>query len=895
MSELAKTSFRFDIAFSFAGAHREKVLRIAQLVQEKLGAGKVFYDDWFEHEIVGPDLDPLLRRIFLEQSLMVVADLSEEYAGRPWCQVEARAIRELRFETDSARDETKRLRLVSIRLGPGDVPGVARTEAYLDGVSKTVEECAALLLERLRLLRERLGGTLEPPKPPAGMQRPEPKKNNLWFKAGSSDQAIVFVHGVLSDSRDCWYAEPSGSRPGVYWPSLVEQDPRFSEYSIFLGGYNTEAGSGPWRVENCAEELFLALRRPGRNGAVLSQRTLVFVCHGVGGIVVQYMLSVRPWEFREKKLGLGLIATPLFGTVMENRLDLLLRYFKNEQGIKLQWGNWSLKDVDYRFQVLLKDRAIPGLTGQEAYESRFVSNAEWLSEAESMVPEGLAGRYFGPARILHQTTHFTCVQPQERDHPAYGFLEDLCLEVEQLGSRPETVVTPPASADTTASAQNGAGRCSGLHWDLVIDEEGDAYNEMSYEGIVLAEDAPLVLPLPPAEVQSGHFSPFDLKRDGRTSEGVRLDQHLYDTPLPRLETNVVFENRPTPAHPANCCLSSYDWNVYAMNMEEYRQKPSWREDGLDYVEKSIREAWAFFTLLVRFPEQLVFAKEPFFEVYERSGDEEQRADRLSAELRECFYFSRAQRTALLSIRRPPAPYFYRVAWLVGESRAAVTSPLVPKQRYRQQQFAKSLLSMREILFDKPAAGGSGNSAAAITRRDIAARQLYDTVNSVLASVAQYLEEELQVRPLDAEELDLSLMVLDEQPSRKHPVLRVVAGTHLAISPFRKLELAVGDGNAGRAWKRRMARVFDCNDKDAKRHIYISLEDTPPHQFLVSVPLIDPDSAALVYGILNIGTFSSAEAQVLRMLGGADQIQKLTGYAQAFVLKRLLESMEGVKL
>jgi hypothetical protein len=89
----------------------------------------------------------------------------------------------------------------------------------------------------------------------------------------------------------------------------------------------------------------------------------------------------------------------------------------------------------------------------------------------------------------------------------------------------------------------------------------------------------------------------------------------------------------------------------------------------------------------------------------------------------------------------------------------------------------------------------------------------------------------------------------------------------------------------------MARVFDRNERDPKRHIYVPVSDHLSHQFLVSIPLIDPESAALVYGILNIGTFSAEQADVLRPLGDKDQIGKLTGYAQAFVLKRLLEHLK----
>lgn len=102
-------------------------------------------------------------------------------------------------------------------------------------------------------------------------------------------------------------------------------------------------------------------------------------------------------------------------------------------------------------------------------------------------------------------------------------------------------------------------------------------------------------------------------------------------------------------------------------------------------------------------------------------------------------------------------------------------------------------------------------------------------------------------------------------------------------------LFVGDGNAGRAWKRRIARVFDDNERDAKRHIYIQSPSSLRHKFLVSVPLLDAESSALIYGILNIGTYSDSQAEQLRCLASSDQVEQLTGYAQAYVLKRLLEA------
>lgn len=728
--------------------------------------------------------------------------------------------------------------------------------------------------------------------------RPAPKRNNIWLQERNPDAVLVFVHGVLSDSHGCWYREPSDQGPGVYWPDLVSKDPRFADYSIYLGGYFTDVTSGPYEVSDCAEELFQALERPGKDNSpsVLDRKTIIFVCHSMGGVVVRYMLTMRTRKFEAKKIGLALIASPSYGSAWADRLDLLLEYFKNEQGKQLQWGSWSLKDLDDRFQTLIWEKQIPQLIGKEACENHFVLRAKWLPPAEALVPGGSAGRYFGRVRMLPDTDHFSCVKPDGSDHPACLFLGDVCTEVEKAQVSPVTkpvvtapLVTPPA-ADAAPVSPTGS-RVRSMHWDVSVNEEGDAYNEMSYLGVVLPPDPPFILTLPTAEVQSGHTAAYDLVRDSRTSEGVKLEQ----TPIAvrKIEAKVVFENAPTSSHSGSFCLRNYDWNAYSMNMEEYRQKPGWREDGMDYVEKSIPERWDVFTLLIRFPEQMVFAKEPFFEIYDYSTGAEKRMDQFSAQFQDCFYFSKAQNTAALLVRNPPAPYSCRVSWLLGESRVGVTSSLVPRQRQRQRVFGQRLLRMRRILDGAPAAPEAENDKTE-------AEELNTGVKSVLASVAQYVQQSLgEQEPLDTDTLELSLMVLDYEQTEaplpeapRLPVLRVVAGTHLQDPAYRGIALFVGDGNAGRAWKRRMARVYDPAEKtDPQRQIYVPVSERLRHHFLLSIPLIDPQSAALVYGILNVGTFSASQAELLRPLGTKEKIEELTTYAQAFVLKRLLECLK----
>src|ERR1051326_7567867 len=88
----ATTLRRFDIALSFPGEHRRFVKNVAARLAEVLGKNRVFYDEWYEAELLGLDGDLKLRRYYREESAMVVPFFSELYE-KDWCQIEWSAIR----------------------------------------------------------------------------------------------------------------------------------------------------------------------------------------------------------------------------------------------------------------------------------------------------------------------------------------------------------------------------------------------------------------------------------------------------------------------------------------------------------------------------------------------------------------------------------------------------------------------------------------------------------------------------------------------------------------------------------------------------------------------------------------------------------------------------------
>jgi hypothetical protein len=195
---------------------------------------------------------------------------------------------------------------------------------------------------------------------------PEPGRNNFWFRYSESRTVLIFVHGVLSDSRSCWLSTSKSG--GAYWPRLVAEDARFGETGIYLGGYYTAVDAGQYEIRNAADELLSALNRGGDDAALARDR-LIFVCHSTGGLVVRYILTSNDRLFVDKTVGLVLIASPSYGSRWANRVGWLTALYGHRIGQQLASGHWTVREIDAQFKNLLNERRIPKLVGVEAYEN----------------------------------------------------------------------------------------------------------------------------------------------------------------------------------------------------------------------------------------------------------------------------------------------------------------------------------------------------------------------------------------------------------------------------------------------------------------------------------------------------------------------------------------------
>lgn len=219
----------------------------------------------------------------------------------------------------------------------------------------------------------------------------------------------------------------------MFWPDLVREDARLGNPSIYLAGFYTAVDAGDFSIAQCAREVLEALTRPesDRKPPVLEYKNLVFVCHSTGGIVARYMLERNKELFKQKGVGLALIASPSLGSVWANVARLAARYYNQRLALQLQWKGDALEDIHGRFRDLVDQRSkvMPGLFGMEACESKMIFRDRVPPWVRRLLPNRLkvvntlsAGQYFGEVKVLRDTDHFSTVKPYTHAHPSHEFL-----------------------------------------------------------------------------------------------------------------------------------------------------------------------------------------------------------------------------------------------------------------------------------------------------------------------------------------------------------------------------------------------------------------------------------------------------------------------------------------
>lgn len=186
---------RFLVALSLAGEQRELVRPIVAAVEQALGHGTVFFDEWFEHYLAGDDADLTLQDIYGQRCELAVCCVSERYGGKPWTQAEHRAIRARQMQATG--DDRKGI--LPIRVGDGEVPGILFNAIVPDVRNRSAAESAQLIVDRLHLLRP----DLRPVDSPGTAKRdwPETPPPLSWPMADHSSAREAFAELLSSRSR----------------------------------------------------------------------------------------------------------------------------------------------------------------------------------------------------------------------------------------------------------------------------------------------------------------------------------------------------------------------------------------------------------------------------------------------------------------------------------------------------------------------------------------------------------------------------------------------------------------------------------------------------------------------------------------------------------------------
>lgn len=275
---------------------------------------------------------------------------------------------------------------------------------------------AVLLITSLGSLSDVLGQSSK-------NNRPGPGQNNVWYAADDrADTVIVFVHGLASDSRDAWFYEGDEPNQNAYWPELVRADPKLAGSAIFLGGYHTALDSHDYDFRDAANELYRSLKISidPATGAVLDKPNILFVTHSAGGIVVRHMLIRETDSFKDKTVGLLLIASPSNGARDADRLAFVADWVRSKQGHQLAFDNPFLESLDKDFKKLVYEGRIPRLSGAEWLEHRLIYSKYFgMARDEVLVEPESGGRYFSEPIRLHETDHISIVKPSDPDHRTY--------------------------------------------------------------------------------------------------------------------------------------------------------------------------------------------------------------------------------------------------------------------------------------------------------------------------------------------------------------------------------------------------------------------------------------------------------------------------------------------
>jgi pimeloyl-ACP methyl ester carboxylesterase len=126
----------------------------------------------------------------------------------------------------------------------------------------------------------------------------------------ASDRVIIFVHGIFGKPDDTWRANSN-----TYWPTLLSQDAEFPKADVFVASYPSPFFGNKMNVSEMASLLEAELEAAHIDK---KYKEILFVCHSLGGIIVQQMLLDYRDVYVPKTKLIYFFATPMYGSFVAN-------------------------------------------------------------------------------------------------------------------------------------------------------------------------------------------------------------------------------------------------------------------------------------------------------------------------------------------------------------------------------------------------------------------------------------------------------------------------------------------------------------------------------------------------------------------------------------------------
>lgn len=234
-------------------------------------------------------------------------------------------------------------------------------------------------------------------------------------RAKKARYALVLIHGITGDGRSSWT-----SPNGTYWPKLMEGDPAFKDFDIYVYEYPTSLFGECMAVSDLAGAMHTHLKS---DAVFEDHESVIFLAHSMGGLIVRTFLL----RYRDKADNVPMIifmATPSAGSWKAKVGSLLptcpqvedLRKLDVNSFLKTQQSDW--------LNASFKDRIVShcGIETQTSGGSLTVdrSSASLLCTGELLsIP----------------TDHSHVVKPNSTDDLPHRFLKNVLSDLPTLHQR----------------------------------------------------------------------------------------------------------------------------------------------------------------------------------------------------------------------------------------------------------------------------------------------------------------------------------------------------------------------------------------------------------------------------------------------------------------------------